>query len=172
MDCSPAGSSVHGILQARILEWVAIAYSRDYFWPRDWTWGSPIHVSCISGGFFTVEKTGKPYSSNKYNLFCTPITHVNMVTWAYKMDVVATWLAFGLAPKKWGQTHTHTHKDMDSQQLYLCQPGGGRGQLGKRQPLWLYASWLSLVQSAKEPGTAAVMLCADWGAREGFCRPL
>ena len=31
-----------------------------------------------------------------------------MVTWAYKMDVVATWLAFGLAPKKWGQTHTHT----------------------------------------------------------------
>ena len=43
MDCSPPGSSVHGILQARILEWVAISYSRGSSWPRDWTW-----VSCIS----------------------------------------------------------------------------------------------------------------------------
>ena len=37
MDCSPPGSSVHGILQARILEWVAIAFSRGSSWPRDWT---------------------------------------------------------------------------------------------------------------------------------------
>ena len=35
MDCSPPGSSVHGISQARILEWVAI--SRGSSWPRDWT---------------------------------------------------------------------------------------------------------------------------------------
>ena len=39
MDCSPAGSSVHRILQAGILEWVA--FSRGSFWPRSWT-----HVSC------------------------------------------------------------------------------------------------------------------------------
>ena len=37
MDCSPPGSSVHGILQARILEWVAIPFSRGSFQPRDWT---------------------------------------------------------------------------------------------------------------------------------------
>ena len=37
MDCSPAGSSVHVILQARILEWGAIAYSRESFQPRDQT---------------------------------------------------------------------------------------------------------------------------------------
>ena len=43
MDCSPPGFSVHAILQARILEWVAIPYSRISSWPRDWT-----HVSCIS----------------------------------------------------------------------------------------------------------------------------
>ena len=43
MDCSPPGSSVHEILQARILEWVAISSSRGSFQPRDW-----IHVSCIS----------------------------------------------------------------------------------------------------------------------------
>ena len=43
MDCSPAGSSVHVIFQATILEWVAISYSRWSSQPRDRT-----HVSCIS----------------------------------------------------------------------------------------------------------------------------
>ena len=42
MDCSPPGSSVHGILQARISEWVVISFSRESSWPRDWTC-----VSCI-----------------------------------------------------------------------------------------------------------------------------
>ena len=41
-DCSPPASSVHGILQARILKWVAISFSRGSFWPKDWT-----HDSCI-----------------------------------------------------------------------------------------------------------------------------
>ena len=41
MDCSPPGSSVHGTLQARILEWVAIPFSRRSSQPRDWT-QSPI----------------------------------------------------------------------------------------------------------------------------------
>ena len=45
MDCSPPGSSVHGILQARILEWVAISYNRGSSQLRDWTQDSPI--SCI-----------------------------------------------------------------------------------------------------------------------------
>ena len=43
MDCSLPGSSVHGILQARILEWIAISFSRGSSWPRDQTL-----VSCIS----------------------------------------------------------------------------------------------------------------------------
>ena len=42
MDCRPPGSSVHGIFQARILEWVVISFSRESSRPRDWTW-----VSCI-----------------------------------------------------------------------------------------------------------------------------
>ena len=41
MYCSPPASSVHGIFQARILEWVAILYSRGFSWPRD-----QMHVSC------------------------------------------------------------------------------------------------------------------------------
>ena len=46
-DCRPPGSSVQGILQAGILEWVAISFSRGSPGPRDQT-----HVSCIAGGFF------------------------------------------------------------------------------------------------------------------------
>ena len=49
MDCSPPGSSVHGIFQARILEWIVIPISRGSSPPRDQTW-----VSCIAGRFFTV----------------------------------------------------------------------------------------------------------------------
>ena len=49
MDCDLPGSSVHGNLQARILEWVAISYSRGYSPPRD-----PTQVSCVIGGCFTV----------------------------------------------------------------------------------------------------------------------
>ena len=51
MDCSPPNSPVHGILQARILEWIAIPSSRVSSWLRDWTHIS--WVSCIAGGFFT-----------------------------------------------------------------------------------------------------------------------
>ena len=46
------GSSVRGIFQARILEWVAISFSRRSSWPKDWTW-----VSCIIGRRFTVWAT-------------------------------------------------------------------------------------------------------------------
>ena len=48
MDCSPSGSSVHGILQARILEWVAIPFSKGSSWPRDRTHIS--YASCITTG--------------------------------------------------------------------------------------------------------------------------
>ena len=50
MDCSPPGPSVHGILQARILEWVAMPSSRGSSPPRDRTHIS--YDSCIAGRFF------------------------------------------------------------------------------------------------------------------------
>ena len=52
MDCSLPGSPVHGILQARILEWVAVPFSRVSSWPRDGTW-----VSYIVGRFLTIWAT-------------------------------------------------------------------------------------------------------------------
>ena len=51
MDYSPPSSSVHGILQARILEWVALPSSSGSSLPGDWTCVSCI--SCITGRFFT-----------------------------------------------------------------------------------------------------------------------
>ena len=55
VNCNPPGSSVHGISQARILEWIAISFSRGSFKPRDGT-----QVSCLAGKFFT---TGPPEKS-------------------------------------------------------------------------------------------------------------
>ena len=52
MDCIPPGSSLHGILQARILEWVTIPFSRGSSQDRDQT-----QVSCTAGGFFTMWVT-------------------------------------------------------------------------------------------------------------------
>ena len=50
MDCSPPGSSVYGILQARVLEWVVVFSSRRSSQPRDRT-----YISWVAGGFFTME---------------------------------------------------------------------------------------------------------------------
>ena len=55
VDCSLPGSSVQGISQARMLEWVAISSSRGSSPPRNGTC-----ISCTAGGFFTTEPVGKP----------------------------------------------------------------------------------------------------------------
>ena len=60
-DCSLPGSSVHGILQAKILEQVAIPFSRGPSWPRDGT-----QVSYIAGKFFTVWTTREVQILNKW----------------------------------------------------------------------------------------------------------
>ena len=64
MDCNPPGSSVHGIFQAGILEWVAIPFSRGSSWSRDLT-----EASCITGGFFTVcfHFSGNPWKMNQFS---------------------------------------------------------------------------------------------------------
>ena len=64
MGCSPPGSSVHGILQARILEWIAIPFSRGSSQSRDWT-----RVFCIAGRFFTTEPLGKPLSQLQVHIY-------------------------------------------------------------------------------------------------------
>ena len=58
--CDPIDCIVHGILQARILKWVAFPFSRGSFQPRDWT-----QVSHIAGGFFTAEPQRKPQKEKR-----------------------------------------------------------------------------------------------------------
>ena len=71
MDCSPPGSSVHGILQARKLECVAISFSRGSSWIKDQT-----YVSCspaLAGRFFTTEPPRSPGGRVMEQILCPSI---------------------------------------------------------------------------------------------------
>ena len=67
MDYSPWESSVHGILQARMQEWVAVPFSRGSSRPSEWTL-----VSCTEGKFFTIWATKKWTVSTSYLLYRKP----------------------------------------------------------------------------------------------------
>ena len=67
MDCSLPGSSILGIFQARILEWVAISFSRRSSQPRDWT-----QVSCTVGRCFTIWATSEVQISMQISLSLLP----------------------------------------------------------------------------------------------------
>ena len=87
MDCSPPGSSVHGISQARMLEWVAVSFSRGSSKLRGQT-----RISYIAGGFFTTEPPGKS-STFEYFLW--------KENWLiYLSRWVNTWLELLFAPWK------------------------------------------------------------------------
>ena len=72
MDCSPPGSTVHGILQARILEWLAISFSWGSSQPRDQT-----HVSCLAGRCFNL------WATNTLASWCKELTHLKR-PWCWK----------------------------------------------------------------------------------------
>ena len=68
IDCSPPGSSVRGILQARVLEWVSISFSRGSSWPRDWTRSPALQVDSLSSE--PLEKTSYlPYYPSLWQLW-------------------------------------------------------------------------------------------------------
>ena len=81
MDCSPPGSSVHEIFQARILEWVAISFSRGSSQPRDRTW-----VSRTAGKFFTNWATREAQSLahllTKFPFLFLPIVKLLNCIWS------------------------------------------------------------------------------------------
>ena len=90
MACSPPGSSVHAILQARILEWETIPSSRGSSQPRDPTW-----VFCIAGRFFTTCATWEA-AFNKMTGFLTVTFHA-MFWWARRLQTQVDILS--LTPK-------------------------------------------------------------------------
>ena len=129
MDCSP-GSSVQGILQARVLEWVAISFSRGYSRPRDRT-----HISCIAGGFFTVWATREVLSvfRHKNSVVVGEETETH---WPPTPDVYLT--VQGLVYTLLRSTPTEWAAD-------FCQWGGSQeptwwpvlGDAGQGQGLWM-----------------------------------
>ena len=75
-DCSPPGSSVYGILQARILEWVSMPSSRGSSQPRDWN-----RVFCIAGRLVTIwaNKEALYLASVEFKSFAS--TYFNWIYW-------------------------------------------------------------------------------------------
>ena len=75
MDCSLSGSSVHGMSQARILEWVAISFCRGSSQHRDRTW-----VPCAAGRLFTDWATREAIWSLRRCLINTSAPHLSAFT--------------------------------------------------------------------------------------------
>ena len=88
MDCSLPGSFIHGIFQARILEWVAISFSRRFSQPRDWTWASR-----IVGRRFTIWATREvQYRPGELTFQCSMFLHVHTVHGLLKARILK-WFA-------------------------------------------------------------------------------
>ena len=99
MDCSLPGSSVHGIFQARVLEWVAISFSRGSSWPRDRTW-----VSCIAGRRFINRWLVFIHQTERINFQAVSKSrhgmYVQSLRGNYNWSIQATWvLGWGVV---WG----------------------------------------------------------------------
>ena len=104
MDCSPPDFSAHGILQASILECIAIPFSRESSQPRNQT-----PVSCIAGGFFTIWAPREPLSYPSDCLFLVlllldlalnlwtslfPIINLNIIIWLLTLPLFFSNLSY------------------------------------------------------------------------------
>ena len=110
MDCSLSGSPAHGILQARILHWVAISFSRRSSWLRDQT-----HISCLAGGFFTTEaprKLMEYYSAMQRRKACPSAT-----TWMNLEDMMLSGIS---------KSFTHRTREQNSGCQGLGEWGNGK----------------------------------------------
>ena len=111
MDCSLPVSSVHGILQARILEGVTIIFSRGSSWPRDRT-----QVSCIAGRFFAVWATREAHKGISAQ-FSRSVLSDSGTPW------IAASQAFLSITNSWSSLKlTSIESVMPSSHLILCCP--------------------------------------------------
>ena len=109
VDCSLPGFSIHGILKTRILEWVAIPFSRGSSWPRDWT-----QVSCIAGRFLMVWAIRETLKSEIIQVFKSE-------WFAVPMKKLKSKLIWGKTATCWPLgTHSSEHLRM---LIFLMSPG-------------------------------------------------
>ena len=109
IDCSLPGSSVHGIFQARVLEWVAISFSRGSSQSKDRT-----RVSCIAGRCFTIWATREAQEIYIYIYIHTHIytyiyTHTHIYTYIYTHTHIYIHIYIYTHIYIYIYTHTHTH---------------------------------------------------------------
>ena len=141
MDCSLPGSFILGIFQARVLEWVAVSFSRGSSQPRNWTWDS-----CIVGRSFTIWATREAplillrsiqivsYISNQLlpNAFA-----YHLMVWIYHYNI------FNIPKTQWGTGQRHFTQVKTETRMRCLKPHGSTAVLG----LWPTAS----LQSQKQP---------------------
>ena len=126
MDCTPWGSFVHGILQARILGWIAISFSRWSSWPRGWTW-----VSCIAGRFFTIWATRKEITVRALSLvFLRPLWEMLFTEYGMSNQRDQVWLCNSIT------SCVMRLLQVDELPSATFFHGGGRIQMS---PLWAFA---------------------------------
>ena len=122
MDCSLPGSSVHGILQARILEWVAIPFSRGSSRPRNQTW-----ISCIANRFFIIWATREALLENKYAPYnIWNIFTVKLFTCLFEIQFLLNGLYFIQYPDCWaqGSIGTWSHSGgLSKSRIWAQDPG-------------------------------------------------
>ena len=99
VDCSPQGSSVHGIPQARILDWVAVPFSRGSSWPKGWT------LPAFAGRFFTTSATWEVLIAPCYYIYPYEPQNINTDPdnwWDWKVPQGSTtnhWYMLGFEPR-------------------------------------------------------------------------
>ena len=120
--CDPMDYTVHGILQARILEWVALPFSRGSSQPRDWT-----QVSHFAGGFFTIWVTREALGDPNKVALGTPIQTNEMLCHLRDESLRQP---YGVS----------TFFSLSSMLLLLEKPRGDQGAEG-RPSLWRANMW-------------------------------
>ena len=136
MDCSPPVSSVHVNLQARILEWVAVPFSRGSSQPRNWT-----RISCIVGRFFT-SWTTREAKECSYNL-----------------------IIIYLKGQQRKHVTRHFSKDTQmTEGLGAGGEGDDRGWGGRMASLTRWTWWSELQELVMDKG--GLVCCDSWGRKE------
>ena len=130
MDCSPLGSSIHGILQARILEWVAISFSRGSSRPRDW-----IQTFHIAGRCFNLWVTREALIRGIYAMAAHSSTLAWKIPWTEEPGALQSmgWLRVG---HDWATslshfTFIHWEEEMATHSSVLAWRIPGTGEPGR-----------------------------------------
>ena len=145
MDCSPPGSSVHEILQARILEWIAISFSRGSSQPRDRT-----EVSRIAGRFFTIwaMREAPKYYVGSPIIFLANNYHKNYCTFKNEIRPLFIVLLFSFK-----EIYCHNPTSVDN--------GKGRRLGAERWTGWNASPWMRSGLEKEGKNAASVWVCLD-----------